>query len=124
MRHVKASTCVSRGWWPGVSVELLGRRITEWKSDEPILARGRGGVGVCGALPDADVQVFVLHFPGVIQRVAGRGAFGRFKRVLAVNNEERVRWGAFKAARVQERLAAWLADERMMPAAGAPSRET
>ncbi|HZS86480.1 MAG TPA: UPF0158 family protein [Chloroflexota bacterium] len=48
--------------------------------------------------------------------IDGRGAFGRFKRVLSAHDEERERWFAFKDARLRERIVAWLADEGIEPA--------
>jgi hypothetical protein len=43
--------------------------------------------------------------------IDGRGAFGRFKRVLSDHDEERERWFAFRDARLRERIVAWLEDE-------------
>ena len=50
--------------------------------------------------------------------IDGRGAFGRFKRVLSAYDNERERWFAFKDARLRERIVAWLADERIVPIPG------
>ena len=68
-----------------------------------------------------DMQAFsetVAH-PPLKERlwaaIRGRGAFHRFKDVLAVYPAERERWFAFKAARVRQRVLAWLADERIEP---------
>ena len=47
--------------------------------------------------------------------IDGRGAFGRFKRVLSAYDDERERWFAFKDARLRERIVAWLADEGIVP---------
>ena len=43
--------------------------------------------------------------------IQGRGAFRRFKDLLIAHPDERERWFAFSAARVQERLLAWLSEE-------------
>jgi len=45
------------------------------------------------------------------ETIEGRGAFGRFRRVLSAHEEERARWGAFKDARLREQVVAWLAEE-------------
>jgi hypothetical protein len=47
--------------------------------------------------------------------IQGRGAFRRFKDVLAGHPTERERWFAFRAARVLERVRDWLADEGIEP---------
>jgi hypothetical protein len=47
--------------------------------------------------------------------IDGRGAFGRFTRVLSAHDGERERWFAFKDARLRERIMAWLADEGIVP---------
>jgi hypothetical protein len=43
--------------------------------------------------------------------IRGRGAFRRFKDTLLAYPDECERWFAFSAARVHERMLAWLADE-------------
>jgi hypothetical protein len=43
--------------------------------------------------------------------IQGRGAFRRFKDALFSHPDERERWFAFNAARVRERMLAWLEDE-------------
>lgn len=45
--------------------------------------------------------------------IQGRGAFRRFKDVLAQSFHERERWFRFKAARVEERVREWLASEEI-----------
>lgn len=50
--------------------------------------------------------------------IRGRGAFRRFKDVLAGHPTERERWFAFRAARVLERVREWLADEGIEPSPG------
>ncbi len=45
------------------------------------------------------------------EAIEGRGAFGRFRRVLSAHEEERARWGAFTDARLREQVVAWLAEE-------------
>ena len=47
--------------------------------------------------------------------IDGRGAFGRFKRVLSDHDEERERWFAFRDARLRERAVAWLESEGVVP---------
>ncbi len=47
--------------------------------------------------------------------IDGRGAFGRFKRVLSDHDEERERWFAFRDARLRERIVGWLDDEGIEP---------
>ena len=47
--------------------------------------------------------------------IDGRGAFGRFKRVLSAHDDERERWFAFRDARLRERIVAWLAEEGIVP---------
>jgi Uncharacterised protein family (UPF0158) len=64
-----------------------------------------------------DMQAFIetVAHPRLEERlwaaIRGRGAFGRFKDVLAGCSDECERWFAFKAARVRQRVLAWLADE-------------
>ena len=48
--------------------------------------------------------------------IHGRGAFRRFKDTLAREDAERERWFAFQAARVHQRILAWLAEEGIAPA--------
>lgn len=43
--------------------------------------------------------------------IRGRGAFGRFRDVLAESPQERERWFECKRQRVRERIAEWLEDE-------------
>jgi Uncharacterised protein family (UPF0158) len=68
-----------------------------------------------------DMQDFILTLGDECLRerlsdaIDGRGAFGRFKRVLSTYDDERERWFAFRGARLQERIAAWLADEGIVP---------
>jgi hypothetical protein len=47
--------------------------------------------------------------------IRGRGAFRRFKDVLADHPTERARWFAFRDARVIERVQEWLSDEGIEP---------
>ena len=47
--------------------------------------------------------------------IRGRGAFRRFKDVLAGAPAERERWFAFKGDRLRQRVLAWLADEGIQP---------
>jgi len=68
-----------------------------------------------------DMQAFIetVAHPRLEERlwaaIRGGGAFRRFKDVLAVYPAERVRWFAFKAARVRQRVLAWLADDGIEP---------
>jgi hypothetical protein len=62
------------------------------------------------SVEDKHVQE-LLH--GAIQ---GRGAFRRFKNVLARQPAERQRWFEFQAARLDVRVREWLADEGCEPA--------
>ncbi len=48
--------------------------------------------------------------------IQGRGAFRRFKDVLARSPAEQVRWFAFRANRLEARARAWLAEEGLAPA--------
>lgn|SRR5574341_1577180 len=43
--------------------------------------------------------------------IRGRGAFGRFKRVLEERPDERERWFAFQQDRLDARALQWLADQ-------------
>jgi len=47
--------------------------------------------------------------------ISGRGAFRRFKDVLAGNFREQERWYAFKDARLEQRVLDWLASEDIEP---------
>jgi hypothetical protein len=47
----------------------------------------------------------------LLHAIQGRGAFRRFKDVLLAHPHERERWFTFSAARVHERVLAWLHDE-------------
>jgi hypothetical protein len=65
----------------------------------------------------ADMEAFIVTVasPPLQDRlwaaIRGRGAFRRFKDVLASSPAERDRWFAFKDQRVRQRVLAWLADE-------------
>lgn len=52
----------------------------------------------------------------------GRGAFRRFKDVLAVHPRERERWFAFHHARVREAMVEWLEDNDIEPTTEPPER--
>jgi hypothetical protein len=82
-------------------------------------------------VPDADsregygeMQAFIetVSSPRLQERlwaaIRGRGAFRRFKDVLATAPSERERWFAFKDDRLRQRVLAWLADEGIEPAEG------
>jgi uncharacterized protein UPF0158 len=82
-------------------------------------------------VPDADsregygeMQAFIetVSSPRLQERlwaaIRGRGAFRRFKDVLASAPAERERWFAFKDDRLRQRVLAWLADEGIEPAEG------
>ena len=82
-------------------------------------------------VPEADsragygeMQAFIetISSPRLQERlwaaIRGRGAFRRFKDVLASAPAERERWFAFKDARLRQRVLAWLADEELEPAEG------
>jgi hypothetical protein len=68
-----------------------------------------------------DMQAFIetVARPWLQERlwaaIRGRGAFRRFKDVLADSPAERERWFAFKDRRMRERALAWLADEGIAP---------
>ena len=47
----------------------------------------------------------------LVYAIRGRGAFRRFKDTLLAHPDERERWFAFSAARVHERVLAWLAEK-------------
>ena len=79
-------------------------------------------------LPEADARAGYTDMETFIATVAsarlrerlgaairGRGAFRRFKDVLAGYPEERGRWFAFKDGRVRERVRDWLASEGIAP---------
>ena len=79
-------------------------------------------------LPEADARAGYTDMETFIETVAsarlqehlwaairGRGAFRRFKGVLAGHPEERERWFAFKGGRVRERVRDWLASEGIAP---------
>lgn len=53
----------------------------------------------------------------------GRGAFGRFKRVLADYPAERARWFALRDQRLREAIEEWLADHDIEPTTKPPERE-
>ena len=69
----------------------------------------------------ADMEEFIetVSNPQLQERlwdaIRGRGAFRRFKDVLAGAAAERERWFAFKDARLRERVVAWLAVEGIEP---------
>jgi hypothetical protein len=71
-----------------------------------------------------DMQAFIetVSSPWLQERlwtaIRGRGAFRRFKDVLAGAPAERERWFAFKGDRLRQRVLAWLADEGIEPAEG------
>jgi len=47
----------------------------------------------------------------LVYAIRGRGAFHRFKDALLAHPDDRERWFAFSAARVHERVLAWLTEE-------------
>ncbi len=65
----------------------------------------------------ADMEAFIatVASPLLQERlwaaIRGRGAFRRFKDVLASSPTERERWFNFKDVRARQRVRAWLADE-------------
>jgi len=76
------------------------------------------------AIPTADthaayraMEAFIETVPELrlqatlLRSIRGRGAFRRFKDVLLAQPDERERWFAFNAARLRERVLAWLRDE-------------
>jgi predicted nucleic acid-binding Zn ribbon protein len=68
---------------------------------------------------DMQALIETVADPGFEERlraaIRGRGAFRRFKDVLAGYPAEQERWFAFKTARVGERVLEWLADEGIEP---------
>jgi hypothetical protein len=68
-----------------------------------------------------DMQAFIetVSSPWLQERlwaaIHGRGAFRRFKDVLAGALAERERWFTFKDDRLRQRVLAWLADEGIEP---------
>jgi len=68
-----------------------------------------------------DIQAFIetISSPRLQERlwaaIRGRGAFRRFKDVLANAPAERERWFTFKGDRLRQRVLAWLADEGIEP---------
>lgn len=54
--------------------------------------------------------------------IRGKGAFGRFKRVLEERPGERERWFAFQQARLDARAVEWLADEGIEAIPRGPAR--
>jgi hypothetical protein len=52
----------------------------------------------------------------------GRGAFGRFKRVLSDHPAERERWFAFHQERLDEAMKHWLSDNDIEPTTPFPQR--
>jgi len=106
------------------------RRPRAWMHDLLMEADGvESGLGTRFLrLPQRDSHESSMDMQALIETVAhprleerlwaairGGGAFRRFKDVLAVYPAERVRWFAFKAARVRQRVPAWLADDGIEP---------
>jgi hypothetical protein len=64
-----------------------------------------------------DMEDFIESVPDgsfqdrLARAIRGKGAFGRFKDVLAGVPAERERWFAFRDARVRQRVLDWLASE-------------
>ena len=99
-------------------------RALLWEADAV-----EGGLGTRFLrLPDADAHAGYTDMATFIETVAsarlrerlaaairGRGAFRRFKDVLAGHPEERERWFAFKDGRVRERVRDWLASAGIAP---------
>ena len=69
----------------------------------------------------ADMEAFIETVAGLrLQErlrgaIRGRGAFRRFKDVLAGQPAELERWVAFRDGRARRRALAWLADEGIAP---------
>jgi hypothetical protein len=69
----------------------------------------------------ADMEAFIETVAGPRLRerlwgaIRGRGAFRRFKDVLARHPAELERWFAFRDGRVRQRALAWLAEEGIEP---------
>ena len=55
--------------------------------------------------------------------IQGRGAFGRFKRVLSDHPAERERWFALRNERMLEVMQNWLADHDIEPTTEPPARQ-
>jgi hypothetical protein len=55
---------------------------------------------------------------GLFDAIWGRGAFRRFKDLIARHPDEEQRWYAFKAARLQARALDWLEAEGIEPFGG------
>ena len=55
--------------------------------------------------------------------IQGRGAFGRFKRVLSDHPAERERWFALRNERMLGVMQDWLADHDIEPTTKPPARQ-
>jgi hypothetical protein len=75
---------------------------------------------------DMDDFVATVEAGGFRERLAdairGKGAFGRFKRVLEERLDERERWFAFQQARLDERALEWLAERGIGSVPKAPEK--
>jgi hypothetical protein len=113
-----------------IAEAVVERDLPDWMVDPLAEAdrvdRGFGTRFICVPQPEArdgydDMEAFISTVRN--QRLQdrlwvatrGRGAFRRFKDLLADHPIERERWFTFKNARVLERVREWLADEGIEP---------
>jgi hypothetical protein len=109
---------------------LARRRLPSWMREALREAdRVEGGLGTRFIrVPEADAREGYRDMEAFIATVTnprlqehlwaairGRGAFRRFKDLLAGYPDERERWFAFKDGRVRQRMLAWLASEGIKP---------
>jgi hypothetical protein len=109
---------------------LRERDIPEWQQDVPLEAdrveAGEGDRYLALPGPESyqgyeDMQDFIdtvqdERLQERLERaIHGRGAFGRFKDMLAGHMRERERWFEFKEARLRERVLDWLESEGIEP---------
>jgi Uncharacterised protein family (UPF0158) len=109
---------------------LERRKLADWMHEllveADLVERGLGTRFV--RVPEAnsrasyeDMQTFIdtVSSPWLQERlwaaIRGRGAFRRFKDVLAGAPADRERWFGFKDDRLRQRVLAWLADEGIEP---------
>jgi hypothetical protein len=77
-----------------------------------------------GWMAEFAASVIDLRLQELLQvALDGRGAFGRFKRVLADHPVERARWLALRDQRLREAMQEWLADHDIEPTTQPPERK-
>ena len=123
---------------PDLAALLQDSDLSDWEkeavleADQVEVGYGKRYIGVPDADPHqgyGDMEDFILTISDkrlqdrLWQAIQGRGAFRRFKDVLAGYRAEQERWYDFKAGRMEKRVLDWLASEGIEPLPVEPAEE-